>query len=80
MEKLRKINAIAGKIITDINTDEDDDAVHIFGTITNVKIKDAPKVMYDMLSETVAKIPEELKEVTIGEIMDLYLSGELDDD
>lgn len=80
MEKLRKINAIAGKFITDINTDEDDDVVQIIDEFANVKMKDMPKVMYDALSESIAEFPEELKELTMGEMMDLYLSGELDDD
>ena len=80
-DNLKKMNAVAGKLIFDMNREDmDEESKNFLDQFMAAKVKDIPELIRNLVEDTWKEMPEELKILTVKEFFDMYLSYNFDDD
>lgn len=75
MENLRKINGFMGIGLANLNINYDEEDAEFFDEIMTSKVRNVPKILNKYFKEAFKECPEELLELSVGELLD-YLSSE----
>ena len=79
-ENLKKMNAVAGKMIFDMNREDmDEESQEFLDQFMATKVKDIPELIRNLVEEAWKEMPEELMNSTVKEFFDMYLSYKFDE-
>lgn len=69
---LRTVNAILGAGIMNLNINYDEEDAEFFDKIITAKIEEVPQVFFDILSTVIKECPDEMKKMTVCELLQFF--------
>lgn len=72
-KNLRKLNATMGFTLQKLNVGYDEEDAAIFDEIITSKVGDLPDLFNRLFTELLTDAPEEMLNISVGELMDMVL-------